>query len=168
MRVTFINSLHKRLSNQDPEAMDQSLSDALIDDDDDKWTGRSHAVRVRVNPPASLPVCIPSTVLTESPVVDGVYRRWDSDDFVCNDTARNTALSAPARHAVDPKWSVRRSRAFPATPKPQLQRGTSTRVAVLDTIFDPASHRLSSKLSRFNLDGMLFLQGVSVKQCLSC
>ena len=160
--------------------MDQSLSDAMTDDDDDD--ARSHVVHPNpASNPASRPVCIPVTVLTESPVDDGVYRRWDPEDLVQNpalDAAgRNTALSVrplfaavPLRMAgvarvnPNPMWSLRRSRAFPA-PKPDLQRVTSTRIAVLDTIFDPPrTPHLLSKLSRSSSDGLLSLRGVSGNQ----
>ena len=162
--MPFIAGLHEHLANQDPEAIDQSLSDALTadDDNDDAW---SHAASPN---PSSRQVFIPGTLLKRvaRKPDDGVYRRWDPDDFICNPAldaaSRNTALADVA--LVNPMWSLRCPRAFAATPRPHLQRGTSTRVAVLDTLFDPASHRVLSKLSKSSSDGMLFRRCVSVQQ----
>ena len=162
------------------------ISDALtvIDLDDDEAKAQALVTPRARTKSAEL------VTYSQGPSVDGVYRRWDpvrtakGDDgrtglirhlferrvlhgltgfdarpslttrpplcLVCQDDFFVTPL--PARVPTD----------FPTTRRPNLEHSTSVQVAVLDSIFDMASARLPSKLSRFKGNDAPGIPGATV------
>ena len=131
--------------------------------DDDEWTmpppttkGRDKDLCIQGSANWLAFTAAPAAVVTHRLCIPGVYRTWDPDDFV--------STSDAVRKADVAKWSLRRLhlRALSRPRKPV--RAKSTRVVVLDTIFDSATGRGPSKLPRSNSDGMLHCPGIHVSK----
>ena len=170
---SFLDNVHMHmLANQAESAerienMGSTLSEASTAVEDDE------RVQAAARPRSKTTEMV---IYDQKPAVDGVYRRWDPVSHAATRAIRSPSVStktycsfgvrlAPFRGAAaaanHPRCSLSTQDDFVANPpstraptifattrRPKLVRSTSVRVAVLDTIFQPASARCASKIPR--------------------